>query len=710
MFVLRSVSKLLSKSRLLVLLFFICLVAGSVYSSLSPLSFKFLIDGAFIPKDAGMFWLVLLVLLGGGVIAVLASLLGERVLALIAERALYDLRHRLFDHMTRQSVDFHLRFNQGTLMSRLTSDLSAVDQVISGVLPGFLHQLIAISIGLFLLIQLEWRLALLLGIGFLVLFLSPNMLRKQASRSALVYRETHDEYVGIIDELTKGYRVIRGLNLAASFMRRVEQMLRAMFTAGFRVTYIYALLDRIPLLVFILLNGGVIACGGYLIIQDDLSIGSFIAFYTIFLNVGQSVSSFAQTIPELIRAEVSFKRIAEILDYKAPLVRSGNSPLNKINTGIQFRRVSFGYHDHVLALNNVTFDIEAGKLTAFVGSSGSGKSTALQLLMRFYDPQQGDITIDGTPINELGEEHVRNLIGVVFQDSFLFNLTIEENIRMTRPEASEEEVIAAAKAAQIHDYIMSLPDQYKTQIKEFGGNLSGGQRQRLTIARALIKRPQLLLLDEITSALDPSTEAEINTLINSLRGKQTIVTVTHRLASIVTADRIIVFQNGKVVEIGTHDELLHLGGVYREMWEKQNGFLMKDNGLTANVTGQRLSRLPFFKGIPLDHLDEISSLFVTEKYDQDQWIIRQNEPGEKFYIIVRGSVSVMKQGVCVAVLEDGDHFGEIALLRNVVRTADVITRTPTVVLSLRRDPLLEIIENYPAVRQILEQSLKDRVD
>lgn len=708
--VIRSVLRFVRRSRWLAALFVICLVVDSAYSSLSPLSFKYLIDGAFVPKDMDMFWLVMALLVVGGAVAMAASILGERLLAHITERAMYDLRHRIFDQMSKQSIDFYNRFDQGTLMSRLTSDISALEYVVSGVVPNAIQHLLVISIGVVLLVQLEWSLTLILAGGLILLFLCPNLLRSKATRSSSNYREVHDRYVGTVDEMTKGYRVVRGLNLKRFMMNRAEQKLRDLYTAGFQVTFIYALLNRLPLLVFMILNGGAIGYGGYLIFQDKLSIGSFVSFYTIFLFVGQSVSSFSQLIPELFRAEVSLMRINELLDYRSTLSHADRpEPLHGFRESIRFHQVSFGYSDDRLALERVTFEIPHGSLTAFVGPSGSGKSTAMQLLMRFYDPQQGRISIDGKDLRHLDEEQFRERMGAVFQDSFLFNMPIEDNIRVACPQATDEDVREAAKAAQIHDYIMQLPDQYKTEVKEFGASMSGGQRQRLAIARALIKRPQLLLLDEVTSALDPNTEAEINGLIESLRGERTIVTVTHRLQSVVNADRIVVFQHGRVAEIGTHEELLIQNGVYKEMWDKQNGFVLTGNGFSAKVTGERLSQLPFFRGIPPEQLHLIAELFITETYDPDYRLIRENEPGDKFYIIVRGSVSIIRQGVPVARLEDGDHFGEIALLRDIPRTADVVVRLPTILLSLRRDQLLMVMERFPSIRSILEQSLQERM-
>lgn len=453
--VIRSVLRFVRRSRWLAALFVICLVVDSAYSSLSPLSFKYLIDGAFIPKDMDMFWLVMALLVVGGAVAMAASILGERLLAHITERAMYDLRHRIFDQMSKQSIDFYNRFDQGTLMSRLTSDISALEYVVSGVVPNAIQHLLVISIGVVLLVQLEWSLTLILAGGLILLFLCPNLLRSKATRSSSNYREVHDRYVGTVDEMTKGYRVVRGLNLKRFMMNRAEQKLRDLYTAGFQVTFIYALLNRLPLLVFMILNGGAIGYGGYLIFQDKLSIGSFVSFYTIFLFVGQSVSSFSQLIPELFRAEVSLMRINELLDYRSTLSHADRpEPLHGFRESIRFHQVSFGYSDDRLALERVTFEIPHGSLTAFVGPSGSGKSTAMQLLMRFYDPQQGHISIDGKDLRHLDEEQFRERMGAVFQDSFLFNMPIEDNIRVACPQATDEDVREAAKAAQIHDYIM----------------------------------------------------------------------------------------------------------------------------------------------------------------------------------------------------------------------------------------------------------------
>lgn len=687
-----------------------CIIFETAYLTVSPLSFQYLIDDAFPNKDFDLFSLILTLLVGGGAMYIGVGLLGDRQLSKVNEQAVYDLRARLFRHMAGQSEDFYQRFDQGTLMNRLAADVTAVDRTISGVLPQTFREIMALLIGLSLLFQLEWKLSLVMVVGSAFLFASPYLLQRKAEQSSQQYRHEHDAYISVIDEVLKGRRVVKGMHAASYILGRVERRLASLLTAGFRVTFIYALLSRLPLTAFLALNAMMVGFGGYLIFQDDLSIGAFMAFYTIFLNVGQSVSSLSQVVPSLIEAGVSFRRLDEVLQYRSQLAQPTKpQPFAGVREGFRFRDVSFGYDEHTLALDRVSLTIPAGGMTAFVGQSGSGKSTALQLLLRFYDPQHGAIEVDGADLRELSEADYRGHTGVVFQDSFLFNTTIHDNISLGRPGATETEVRIAAEAARIHELIERMPAGYGTVVKDFGGNFSGGQRQRIAIARALVGDPRLLVLDEITSALDPSTEAEINALIERFRGERTIVTVTHRLASVTSADLIVVFRDGGVAETGTHHELIARGGLYAEMWEKQHGFVLSGDGFQARVGGERLSKLPFFRGIEATLLDSMSDLFVTEKYDPGHKVVQENDPGDKFYIIVRGRVAVEKAGVRVAVLEDGDYFGEIALLRGIPRTADIVTIGPTVLLSLSREQLLELTATYPSIREVLERTLEERM-
>jgi ATP-binding cassette subfamily B protein len=294
-----------------------------------------------------------------------------------------------------------------------------------------------------------------------------------------------------------------------------------------------------------------------MVMQRTLSLGSLAAFQALFLSLGHSLSYVTQYVPNLVQASGGLRRIGELLN-EAPSVqdRPGADELAQMSREITFRGVRFGYSSSELQLKGVDLSISKGESVAFVGSSGSGKSTILSLVMRFYDPQSGSVSIDGRDLREVSLKSLHLQIGAVFQDSFLFNISIRENIRLGRPEASDAEVEEATRAAGLDDDIASLPQRYDTLVGERGSRLSGGQRQRIAIARAIIHDPEILILDEATSALDPATEAAVNaTLSRAVHGRTTL-SVTHRLASVVEADRIFVMDAGEIREQGRHEELL----------------------------------------------------------------------------------------------------------------------------------------------------------
>jgi ATP-binding cassette subfamily B protein len=366
--------------------------------------------------------------------------------------------------------------------------------------------------------------------------------------------------------------------------------------------------------------------------------------------------------------------------------------------------VSFSYTGEHKNLDNVSFTIRRGAQVAIVGGSGSGKSTALGLIARFYDPDAGKVTIDGRDLRTGTLASLRGQMGVVFQESFLFNTTIRENIRHGRPDASDAEVEAAARAAEIHDLVVSLPDGYDTIVGERGGRLSGGQRQRVAIARAIVRDPALLLLDEATSALDPTTEAAVNGTLERLGRARTVVSVTHRLASTVGADQILVFERGRLVEQGTSSELLAHGGMYKRLWDKQQGLVISEDGARAGIEPERLRVVPVLAKLEDVMLAKLAKMFLSERVSEDRKVIREGDTTvDKFYIIARGKVAVLKRqpdgtDVQVATLQDGDHFGEVALIKDAPRNATIRTLTPCIFLTLQRRQFMELIQSDPRLR------------
>ena len=378
--------------------------------------------------------------------------------------------------------------------------------------------------------------------------------------------------------------------------------------------------------------------------------------------------------------------------------------------------VGFTYPESEQAgLDGVNLKIEHGWRVGIVGPSGSGKSTLLSLLMRASEPDVGAVVFDGNDVRRLRRDVLRNNVGVVFQESFLFPGTLRENIRLGRPEASDAEVEVAARAAQLHESIHLLHDGYATQVGERGGSISGGQRQRVALARAILRDPAILLLDEPTSALDPATEAEFNLTLRRVAAGRTVVSVTHRLQSVVDADQIFVLERGRLVQHGIHADLVQdVTGVYAGLWASQSGFSVSvaGDGLHAEVSAERLHRVPLFAELSEAALTLLALQFAPEQVPANRVVVSQGDVGDRFYLIVRGTLEVTQAGFedVLNVLEDGDYFGEIALLERTPRTASVRARTPSILLSLASQHFERLLAEESSVREAIERVAKHRLE
>ncbi len=701
--------------KLLFSIFLFSILFEVAYAVAAPLSLKYLVDEAFTPKDFQAFTIILSILLGGGFFNICASACGDYSLGKLSGEVIRKLRTELFIHLQQQSLPFYQRYRVGDLVTRFAADMASMEKVIRISCPFFLKEALSILLGLFMLFSIEWKLALAVLAGSVLMFVGPRLLQARAETANAGYKEAQERFSNTIDEMVKGHKTIKGLHQQARLRERARKQIQELFSFGLNMHMTNSLMERLPLTALLILNGIMLGFGGYLILHDDMTVGGFMAFFTLFMSVGQAASNLSFLIPNLIDSSVSFRRVGEIFDQQPGVPEAANPiELPASITSIRMERVTFGYTEETDQLRDVSLHIAAGSYTAFVGSSGSGKSTALQLLSRFYDPRQGTVAMDDYDLRTVSEASLRELSTLVTQDTFLFNTTIRDNLLLDGVDVTDADMVEAAKQAKIHDVIASWPAGYETMIHHEGGSLSGGERQRIAIARAILRNPKLLLLDEVTSALDPATEADINQWIQQIRRHTTIISVTHRLASVVNADRIHVFKEGRIVESGTHQELLQQNGLYYSLWEKQHGFHLSQDGLHVTVEVDRLAKLPFFEGIELPLLQDMASLFSTETCKEGEAIVREGEEGHKFYIIVRGKFEIVKQvpeegDKRVAVLQDGDHFGEIALLRDIPRTATVRAMGPSVLLSVRREQFQILTNQYPQILQTLEQTLKKRI-
>ncbi|KUP21549.1 ABC transporter ATP-binding protein [Paenibacillus sp. DMB5] len=562
-----------AEHRLLLAVFLITSVTEIVYAAAAPLSLQYLVDDAFAPKDLQVFLMILLILLTGGLLSLVAAQAGDYSLSRLAGGVIRRMRAELFVQLQRQSSPFYERYRTGDLISRFIGDMSSIEQVIRISCPLLLREVGSTLLGIILLFSIEWKLTLAVLAGSLLMFIAPRLLLGQAEKANRSYKEAQERFSNAIDEAVRGQQTIRSLHQQGNIGKRADQYIGELFLTGTGLHRINSLMERLPQASLLMLNGIMIILGGYFIFHDEMTIGGFMAFFTLFMSVGQAVSNLSFLIPNLIDSRVSFTRIGEIMDLKPDFpepVRPVVLPSSGLS--VEMDGVTFGYTEGSGELQKVSLSVPSGSYVALVGLSGSGKSTALRLLARFYDPKEGVVRIGGTDLRKVSEASLRKELTLVTQNTYLFQASIRENLLLDRSGVSEEIMYEAARAARIHETIMALPEGYDTWIPGEGGPLSGGQRQRLALARALLRRPQVLLLDEITSGLDAATEADISRLLLELRGQMTLISVTHRLASTMNADKIYVFHEGEIVESGTHAELLQLSGIYRELWEKQHGF------------------------------------------------------------------------------------------------------------------------------------------
>ncbi|MGE5703814.1 MAG: ABC transporter ATP-binding protein, partial [Clostridia bacterium] len=553
-------------------LFFFTLFLDQTVTTLAPLSFKYIIDKAIEPHDMDSFFLILQVLLISGLICVSSGIVSDFILAKINARVQTDLRRKLFEHLQHVNIGYFQKSRSGDLLSHFSVDLPKIESAMTLILTTGIQSLTVVIFSTAVLFYLQWSMAALIFAGAAAVFIGPYVLGNRAKRITMEYRDQVAAMTSDVQENLKAQKVIKGFNLQEAMIDKFNTRLKSLFISSYRKNIMNAQLERIPMVSLIIINFTIIGFGSYLALKGYITVGSLVAFFTMYTSMGNSVFNLTFTIPVVTEAQVSMERIGQLLDQ--PREKTGTTQLSQSEQGtvdIQVNQITFGYDEKQSALKQISLSIPAGKSVAFVGTSGSGKSTLVQLLLGFYEPDEGQIQINGSNLQTLDRGSYREQIGVVFQENVLFRGTLLENIRISKPEASLDEVIEAAKRAEIHDTICTLPDGYETQVQDEGGNFSGGQRQRIAIARAILRNPPILLLDEATSALDPISEASINQTFEKLSHGRTVVTVTHRLASIVGVDHIYVFDQGRLVDSGSHRQLLEKGGFYKKLWDKQSG-------------------------------------------------------------------------------------------------------------------------------------------
>jgi ATP-binding cassette, subfamily B, bacterial len=693
-----------------------CMLIDIAYSNGVPILFKLLIDRALEPHNATMLLLILSCLAAGAIIRMVSALTQDMAYAKTGTAVMNEMRYKVFAHLQELSMDFYSRIQIGDIMSRFSSDLAAVENALIWYLPSVLVSSIGLVVSVTLLIFLNWKLAIICVVGLVIAFRTAKIFGKEASNLNYRLREETGGVSVILQENLSAQSVVKGFNLKSLALDLFQGKLTQLRRVAVKANWANYLMERIPNLGTLLIGIGVLSIGAYFVFKNQMSVGALVAFYALFGQVSDSVNGLTYSTPALMEGAAGMERINEIL-AQVPSIRDrgGKQALPNLEKEIRLDNISFQYSEDNKSLDDVSISIGKGMSVAFVGPSGSGKSTILNMIIRFYDPGSGAVRYDGKDIREIGLESLHNQMGIVFQENILFDASIRENIRVGRLTATDAEVEEAAKNADIHDFIMSLPERYETKVGERGGRLSGGQRQRIAIARAIIRKPSLIVLDEATSALDPQTEVSVNKTIRQIGRGRTVLSVTHRLASIVHCDRIFVLERGKVVEQGKHEDLLAKQGVYAKLWRKQQGFSVSADGESAEVTAERLSMVRLFSKLDIELLEDIAFNMDSDNCIEGDILIREGDLGDKFYVVARGRLEVLKKAPDghqerVGVLDDGDFFGEISLLKNIPRTATVRAISNVTYLTLKRDHFVKFVARVPGMQEKLEAMMKARMD
>jgi subfamily B ATP-binding cassette protein MsbA len=488
----------------------------------------------------------------------------------VGQWVMHDLRRVLYSHIQKLSLSYHDQKRTGDLISRVTSDIDAVQSLISNVLLGMLVNLLTLLGMMLVMLYLNWvftLIALVVAPGlFLVVYHFTHRI-KQASRAM---RRQEGEVVNVLEEVLSSIRVVK------AFAR--EDYEQARFERESRESVEKALLARnvkakLPPLVEIIVACGtclVLWYGARLVLSGALTSGELLVFLLYLGKMYKPMRELSKMTDTISKASVGWERIREVLENeKQVLDLPGAKPAPRFKGKIEFDHVSFSYEANQRVLNDVSLRIAPGQLAALVGPTGAGKTTIASLLPRFYEPTSGEIRIDGTDIRRFQQKSLREEISFVLQETLLFRATVAENIAYGKPNATQEEIVRAAKLANADEFIDRMPDGYDTMIGERGVTLSGGQRQRVTIARAIIRNSPILILDEPSAGLDAASEKLVFDALENLMEGRTSIVIAHRLATVRRADVIFVIDQGRVVEHGTHDELLASGGLYSHLYELQ---------------------------------------------------------------------------------------------------------------------------------------------
>ncbi|UVI30991.1 ABC transporter ATP-binding protein [Paenibacillus spongiae] len=561
----------------------LCLIAISLLQFAIPQLTRITIDHIIPARAFDRLFLVCIGVLGAAAMLGILGYISTSLIATIGQKVLYKLRNDLYRHMQSLDVSFFDSNRTGDLMSRVTNDVNILQQMISSSMMQLITDVFTFTgIALYML-WIDWRLTLLLLATFPFMILTTKLFGKRMRASFRTVQESVADVSDHLQNALTGIRLIKSFTAEDYESERFSARTLKNRDANIRVVRLRAAYE--PIIDFLNFAGLaiVLVFGAWLAMKGQMTVGTIVAFIAYLRLLQNPIRHFSRIINTIQQAAAGYERVMDIMNTKAEIVEKQDArSLPPAEGRIVFRQVDFAYNSDTPVLSKFDLELAEGKITALVGSSGSGKTTIAHLIARFYDPQGGAITIDGYDLKDVTLSSLREQIGIVSQDIVLFNGSIIENIRYGSIQATDEEVRAAAKAANASGFIETFAQGYETQIGERGVKLSGGQKQRISIARAILKNPRIIILDEATASLDTESEHHIQEALARLLQGRTCLVIAHRLSTIQQADRIYVLEAGQIVEYGTHDELLLQAGRYSQLYELQ--FPQSERGRETTIT------------------------------------------------------------------------------------------------------------------------------
>jgi subfamily B ATP-binding cassette protein MsbA len=550
----------------------ICMALVAAATATSAWLMKPVINDVFVGKNEKLLWIISSAVFITFTIKGIANYGQSVLMSYVGQRIITDTQHRLYAHLTQMELNFFQNSPTGNLISRFTIDINMMRVAVSNALTGFGKDFLSLIALVGVMFLQNWALAALAFIIFPIAIIPIVRLGKRIRKVTINTQEELGQFTTLLEQTFQGARVVKSYSMEEYEKNRVREIAERIFILVFKSSRVRALASPIMESLGGVAITMVIAYGGYQVIHDNMDAGTFFSFITALLLAYEPMKRLANLNASLQEGLAGADRLFTLLDRQPTIVEKPDATSLIVTGGeIQIDNIHFSYVTGKETLLNVGFTVPAGKTVALVGMSGAGKSTVLNLIPRFYDIDIGKIRIDGTDIRDVTLRSLRDAIALVSQEIILFDDTIRSNIAYGRQDASEDEIISAAKNASAHEFIMNMPDGYNTYVGEHGTKVSGGQRQRLAIARAMLKNAPILLLDEATSALDTESERNVQDALSKLMQGRTTLVIAHRLSTIMDADLIHVMDKGTIKESGSHTELMTKNGIYARLYQMQFG-------------------------------------------------------------------------------------------------------------------------------------------